>query len=263
MDGAMNETLKVSIDADVATLWLNRPEKKNALTLAMWMALPGVLAEIAADTRAKVLVVRGAGGTFAAGADIGEFETVYATPDSTRAYFDRVSEAMEALAAFDTPTLAHVEGACVGGGLGLALACDLRIAATDAKLALTPGKLGLVYSLPDTRRLVQAVGLSRTKDILFTGRLIQADEALAIGLVDALHSPEALGAAVADKAAQIAAASQWTARRAKRIVQLIADGETADTDLTARWLIEAVEGEDFREGRDAFLGKRTPVFPYR
>ena len=84
MDGAMNETMKVSIDADVATLWLNRPEKKNALTLAMWTALPGVMAEIDADPRAKVLVVRGAGGTFAAGADIGVFETVYATPDSTR-----------------------------------------------------------------------------------------------------------------------------------------------------------------------------------
>ena len=115
----------------------------------------------------------------------------------------------------------------------------------------------------DIAGLGQAVGLSRTKDILFTGRLIQADEALAIGLIDALHAPEALEAAVAEKTAQIAAASQWTARRAKRIVQLIADGETADTDLTARWLIEAVEGEDFREGRDAFLGKRTPVFPHR
>jgi enoyl-CoA hydratase/carnithine racemase len=259
----MTQTLEVLIGADIATLTLNRPHRKNALTLAMWTALPGVLAGIAADARAKVLVVRGAGGTFAAGADIGEFGTVYATPASTRAYFDRVGEAMEALAAFEKPTLAHIEGACVGGGLGLALACDLRIAATDARLALTPGKLGLVYSLPDTRRLVQAVGLSRTKDILFTGRLILADEALAIGLVDALHTPDTLESAVADKARQIAAASQWTARRAKRIVQLIADGETGDTDLTARWLIEAVEGEDFREGRDAFLAKRTPVFPYR
>jgi len=263
MDGVMTETLKVAVEGDVATLTLNRPEKKNALTLAMWTALPGVLARVAADARARVLVVRGAGRTFAAGADIGEFETVYATPDSTRFYFDRVAEAMEALAAFDKPTLARIEGACVGGGLGLALACDLRLAATDATLALTPGKLGLVYSLPDTRRLVQAVGLSRAKDILFTGRLIQADEALAIGLVDALHAPDALEAAVADKAGQIAAASQWTARRAKRIVQLIADGETADTEVTARWLVEAVEGEDFREGRDAFLGKRKPAFPYR
>lgn len=259
----MTETLKVTCESDVTTLWLNRPAKKNALTLAMWTALPGVLAGVVADPRAKALVVRGAGGTFAAGADIGEFETVYTTPESTHAYFERVGEAMEALASFDKPTIAHIEGACVGGGLGLALACDMRIAATDAKLALTPGKLGLVYSLPDTRRLVQAVGLSRAKDILFTGRLIGADEALAIGLVDALHAPEALDAAVADKTAQIAVASQWTARRAKRILQLIADGETADTDITARWLIEAVDGEDFREGRDAFLGKRKPVFPYR
>ncbi len=258
----MTEMLKVTFEADVATLWLNRPEKKNALTLAMWSALPGLLAGIAAEPSAKVLVVRGAGGTFAAGADIGEFETVYATPDSTRAYFDRVGEAMEALASFDKPTVAMIEGACVGGGLGLALACDLRIASTDARLALTPGKLGLVYSLPDTRRLVQAVGLSWAKDILFTGRLIAADEALAIGLVDALHAPGVLEAAVADKTAQIAAASQWTARRAKAIVGLIADGETADTEVTARWLIEAVKGEDFREGRDAFLDKRKPVFPF-
>jgi enoyl-CoA hydratase/carnithine racemase len=259
----MDDTLKVEVAGDVATLTLNRPEKKNALTLAMWTALPGLLARIAADPAAKVLVVRGAGGTFAAGADIGEFETVYATPDSTRAYFDRVGAAMEALATFEKPTVAMIEGACVGGGLGLALCCDLRIAATDAKLALTPGKLGLVYSLPDTRRLVQAVGLSKAKDILFTGRLIEAEEALSIGLVDGLHAPDALEAAVADKTAQIAAASQWTARRAKAIVGLIADGETRDTDETARWLIEAVEGEDFHEGRDAFLGKRKPVFPFR
>jgi enoyl-CoA hydratase/carnithine racemase len=259
----MDDALKVEVAGDVATLTLNRPEKKNALTLAMWTALPGLLADVAANPAAKVLVVRGAGGTFAAGADIGEFETVYATPESTRAYFDRVGEAMEALATFEKPTVAMIEGSCVGGGLGLALACDLRIATSDARLALTPGKLGLVYSLPDTRRLVQAVGLSRTKDILFTGRLIAAAEALAIGLVDALHAPEALEAAVANKTAQIAAASQWTARRAKAIVGLIADGETADTEETARWLIEAVEGEDFREGRDAFLGKRKPVFPFR
>jgi enoyl-CoA hydratase/carnithine racemase len=259
----MDDTLKVEVAGDVATLTLNRPEKKNALTLAMWTALPGLLARIAADPAAKVLVVRGAGGTFAAGADIGEFETVYATPDSTRAYFDRVGAAMEALATFEKPTVAMIEGACVGGGLGLALCCDLRIAATDARLALTPGKLGLVYSLPDTRRLVQAVGLSKAKDILFTGRLIGAEEALSIGLVDGLHTPDALEAAVAEKTGQIAAASQWTARRAKAIVGLIADGGTADTAETARWLIEAVEGGDFREGRDAFLGKRKPVFPFR
>jgi len=263
MDEDMSDSLKVEVADDVATLILNRPEKKNALTLAMWTALPGVLAGIAADRAAKVLVVRGAGGTFAAGADIGEFETVYASPDSSRAYFDRVGEAMQALAEFEKPTLAMIEGACVGGGLGLALACDLRIAATDARLALTPGKLGLVYSLPDTRRLVQAVGLSLAKAILFTGRLIDATEALNIGLVDALHPPDALAAAFTDKTAQIASASQFTARRAKRIVQLVADGETADTELTARWLIEAVEGEDFREGRDAFLAKRKPVFPHR
>lgn len=259
----MDDTLKVSVEDDRATLLLNRPERRNALTLAMWTALPSLLADVAADPRAKVLMVRGAGGTFAAGADIGEFETVYETPESTRHYFDRVAEAMEALAAFDKPTLAVIEGACVGGGLGLALCCDLRMAAQGSRLALTPAKLGLVYSLPDTRRLAQAVGLSRAKDILFTGRLIEAEEALAIGLIDFLVPAGDLETAAARKVDEIARASQWTARKAKRIVQLIADGETADTRDTARWLIEAVEGEDFREGRDAFLAKRPAVFPFR
>lgn len=258
-----DKTLTVSVTDDVATLTLNRPEKRNALTQAMWRALPEAIAAVEADPAVKVLVVTGAGGCFAAGADIAEFEAVYATRDSAAAYAAEIAAAMEALASLSKPSIAAIAGACVGGGLGLALACDLRMAAEDAKLGITPGKLGLMYSLGDTRRLVEAVGASAAKDILLTGRILKAADALSLRLVDAVVAPDALSAAVADKAAAIAAASQWSARRTKAVVRLILDGAVEDTDQTRDWFLDALEGEDFREGRDAFLAKRTPVFPYR
>lgn len=258
-----DQTLTLCVADDVATLTLNRPQKRNALTQAMWRALPEAIAAVEADPAVKVLVVTGAGACFAAGADIAEFETVYATRDSAAAYAAEITAAMEALAALSKPSIAAIAGACVGGGLGLALACDLRIAADDARLGITPGKLGLMYSLGDTRRLVEAVGASAAKDILFTGRILKAGDALSLRLVDAVVAPDDLAAAVADKAAAIATASQWSARRTKAVVRLILDGVTEDTDETRGWFLDALEGEDFREGRDAFLAKRAPVFPYR
>lgn len=257
------DALVLEVADDVALLTLNRPDKRNAMTLAMWRALPGLCRSVAEDTRAKVLVVSGAGEAFAAGADIGEFETVYATRESTAEYFGAVAEAMEALAGLEKPTVARIRGACVGGGLGLALCCDLRIAAQDARLGITPGKLGLTYSLADTKRLVDVVGPSRAKDVLFTGRILDAAEALSIGLVDAVVPVEALGDAVTAKVRQIAEASQWSARTTKAIVRLILNGATTDTPQTSAWLLDAVEGPDFAEGRAAFLEKRRPVFPTR
>jgi enoyl-CoA hydratase/carnithine racemase len=254
-----SDPLVLEIDGEVARLTLNRPEKRNALTRAMWAALPE---RVAAFERsgAKVLVVAGAGETFAAGADIGEFETVYATRESTAEYFARVADGMGALARCPKPTLAEVRGACVGGGLGLALCCDLRIAAADARFAITPARLGLTYGLADTKRLTEVVGPSVAKDMLFTGRRLEAVEALRVGLVNAVVDPEALDAAVAEKAREIADASGWSARTAKAIVARILDGAVADDAETAAWLLDAVEGEDFREGRAAFLEKRTPRF---
>ncbi|MNS98498.1 putative enoyl-CoA hydratase echA8 [compost metagenome] len=120
-----------------------------------------------------------------------------------------------------------------------------------------------MYSVGDTRRLVEAVGASAAKDILFTGLILQAGDALSLRLVDAVVAPDDLAQAVADKAAAIATASQWSARRTKAVVRLILDGVTEDTDETRGWFLDALEGEDFREGRDAFLAKRAPVFPYR
>lgn len=247
-------------EGPAAHLVLNRPDKRNALSAAMWAAIPPLLAEAEADGAARLLIVRGAGGAFAAGADISEFEDVYATAERAEAYSRTIAAALDGLAAFSKPTLAVIEGACVGGGCGLALACDLRFAAQGARFGITPGKLGLVYTLNDTRRLVDAVGFSPAKDILFTGRLLDAEEALDIGLISRLLPREALFEEAAGYAEQVAQASTRSARVTKRIMARIAAGQSEDDDATRKLFLEAFQSTDFKEGYRAFLEKRKPRF---
>ncbi|KSB91551.1 hypothetical protein AS593_06325 [Caulobacter vibrioides] len=252
--------LTLAIDGDVATLAFDRPAKRNAITLAMWRALPEACAAFAVSD-AKVLVVTGRGGHFAAGADISEFEAVYATPESAADYNAAIAAGVAAIAEQEKPVLAAIEGACVGGGLAIALACDLRIAAADARLAITPAKLGLTYSLEDTKRLVDAVGASAARDILFTGRLLSADEAVRLRLVDAVEDD--IPAAVTTKAAEIAAASQRSVRAIKATIRAILGGAVKDDAATRAAFVASVSGPDFIEGRSAFLEKRKPEFPER
>jgi enoyl-CoA hydratase/carnithine racemase len=252
--------INLAIAGPRVTITLNRPDKKNALTMAMWDALPGAIAQAAAAPGVRLIVLTGAGGTFAAGADIGEFETVYATRASALDNHRRIQAAMAAVEDCPVPTLAMVEGACVGGGCGLALACDLRYAAANARLGITPGKLGLAYGVADTRRLVQAVGLSAAKDILFTGRLYDAPSALQIGLIDKSFAPDALASGVDALAADLAAASAYTATTTKTILRLVAAGQRDDSEESRALFADAFEGKDFREGRAAFLEKRKPNF---
>lgn len=243
-----------------AHLVLNRPDKRNALTQDMWAVIPGLLAEAEANDAIRVLVVRGAGGHFAAGADINEFEAVYATRARAETYSKAVAAALDALAAFPKPAIAQIEGACVGAGCGIALACDLRFAASGARFGITPGKLGLVYTLNDTKRLVEAVGVPMAKDILFSARLLEADEALKCGLIDRLVSREALGRHVADYAALIASRSSHSASVSKRMIAMIQSGIDAETDETRQLFLDAFGGDDFAEGYRAFLEKRLPDF---
>lgn len=247
------------IEGRRADLVLNRPDKKNALTLAMWRAIPGLLADAAASPAVRALVVRGEGTAFAAGADIAEFADAYATADAARANQEIMRAAMTALEDFPKPTVALIRGACVGGGCGLALACDLRIAAPDSRLGITPAKLGLVYGVDDTRRLVAAVGASRAKDILFTGRLLDAAEALRIGLVDRVAEDPA--EETARLVADIVAASGFSARATKQIFRMLRDGVRTDTAESAALFASAFGDADFREGFSAFMQKRRPDFP--
>ncbi|MFZ4121940.1 MAG: enoyl-CoA hydratase/isomerase family protein [Caulobacterales bacterium] len=245
---------------DHARLVLNRPAKKNAITLAMWDAIPQLLEEALEMCGVRALVVTGNGRAFAAGADIAEFETVYATPQAAMANQARMQTAMNALENFPLPTLAMIEGACVGGGCGLALSCDLRFAADDARFGITPAKLGLVYGIADTRRLVQAVGLSAAKDILFSGRLLDAQEAQRLRLIDHICAPQDLGDHVAAYIAGLARASSFSARATKQILAQLRDGTVYDNDQSRALFASAFSGSDFREGFAAFTQKRAPNF---
>lgn len=254
------DTITLERAGSRAVLRLNRPDKRNALNLDMWRRMIDLLAEAESDPVVRVLVVTGTGKAFAAGADIDEMKAVFENPGIAKTIAEVTYEAQKALHRFPKPTIAMIRGACVGGGCGIALCCDLRFADTTAKLGITPGKLGLVYSLADTKRLVDTVGPSVAKDILYTGRIIEADEAKALHLIDRLTDADSLESEVDSFVDQICAASQFSAQSTKRIVQMILNGTTDDTEETRALFIDAFAGDDFHEGFSAFTEKRKPDF---
>jgi len=258
----MTAALRLEFDGPVARLLIDRAAKRNAFDQAMWERLPGLAEEAMADVRVRVLVLTSAEpGPFCAGADIGEFSTLSGDPDWRKRNQAAIRRTQVTLARAAKPTVAAVDGDCIGGGCGLALACDLRVASPRARFGITPAKLGLVYPLHDTKLLVDAVGPAQAKRMLFTGGLLDAREAHRIGLVDLLADD--LPAAVAEVTASIAAASPHSQRASKAIIRRILDGATDDDPASSAEFDAAFEGADFREGVSAFLAKRRPSFPDR
>lgn len=248
----------------VTVVELNAPSRKNAINRAMWAAIPEICSIIAGDDGVRAVILRGAVDVgvpvFSAGADIGEFAQVYATAESTAAYNALVRAAQAAVRDLPRPAIAEVAGACVGGGCGLALSCDLRFASDAAVFGVTPARLGIGYSVEDTAALVDKVGPSRAKDILFSGRLLTASEAFAVGLVDRVVAPDALGATTADYAELLAGLSPESIQVAKAVINrlVVPDGGNM-TALRAR-IAATFAGKDFKEGRAAFLERRPPRF---
>ncbi|WP_372620744.1 enoyl-CoA hydratase/isomerase family protein [Falsiroseomonas sp.] len=259
----MSAAVRLLREDAVATLLLDQPAKRNAMTRAMWRAVPALVEQAVADDAVAVLRVDGAGGHFCGGADIGEFAETYAAAGSTAQANAEIAAAVEALARCPKPTLAVIRGACVGGGVALALACDLRFAAADARFAVTPAKLGLIYSQGDTTRLLRAIGAARAKDLLFSARPVGAAEALRIGLVQEVRAPEELDAFVAGRLAPLVAGSRPALRAMKAMVAAIEDGAPPDSATLRTAFDETFAGEDFREGYRAFLEKRPPAFKAR
>ncbi|MYS20723.1 Enoyl-CoA hydratase/carnithine racemase, partial [Streptomyces sp. DvalAA-14] len=203
--------LLVTVQDGAATVTISNPARRNAMTRAMWEALPRLLAPLAADPRVRVLVVTGAGDTFCAGADINDLTG----PAGARDTQDAAVVAGEALAAFPKPTLAVVRGYCVGGGCQLAVACDLRFAARGARFGVTPARLGIVYPAAATRRLTGLTGPSTAKHLLFSAELIDDERALRTGLVDEVLPAGALEARVREYTALLVSRSQLTQVAAK------------------------------------------------
>lgn len=244
-------------DAAVVTLWLDRPAARNAMTAAMWNALAERCSALATDAELRMVVIRGTGRHFCAGADIAGL-----AGDEWSDY-RRINEAAEeAVAALPMPTVAAIRGSCVGGGAQIALACDIRLAESTARFGVTPARLGLVYPATATARLVRTVGVSTAKRLLFTGELLDAAEALRVGLVDELHEGEALDQRLAGLGDAIGRSSMLTQRAAKEMVAAAADG-VIPAALVDRWDREVAASPDRSEGIAAFGEKRPPTFTWR
>ncbi len=259
----MPGSIRLEHKADISEIILDKPQKRNALSLDMWAALSALISECIARNATKVVIIHGGDtGHFAAGADISEFAVAYSTPEDATASGQTIADALMAVETCPKPVIAAIEGACVGGGVSLALACDIRIADMEAQFGITPAKLGLVYPAGDTRRLLQAIGPGKAKDLLFTGRLFGTDEASNIGLVDRVAPASKARLLARTLAADIATNSQWSTRGIKHMISGLQAG-WLDTDGEALALfVDSFAGEDFNEGQTAFLKKRKANFVF-
>lgn len=248
-------TVRLARDGAVAHLLIDRPDKRNAMTLAMWQAIPALVEQAADDHAVRALVIRAAApGPFCAGADLGEILANKDDPAWLAESQAAINRTQRAVARLPLPTIAFIEGDAIGGGCGLAVACDLRVATTAARFAVTPAKLGLVYPLHDVKLLVDLIGPGQAKRLMYTGGIIDAAEALRIGLAEMIaDSPATL-------LEPILTVSPFSIRETKGFIRRVLEGQSEDDDETWSVFAGAFQGADFREGVGAFLARRKGVF---
>jgi enoyl-CoA hydratase/carnithine racemase len=266
----MNDTAVVSVksphmlaEVDGAIGWMtfNKPERRNAVSLDMWEAIPEILQRFASEPAVRVVVLKGAGDkAFVSGADISQFEKARSSEEAN-AYYDHVYDrASKALAEFGKPTIAMIRGFCIGGGLAIAIGCDIRIATEDAKFGIPAARLGVGYDAKGVKKLMELVGPSHTKEIFFTARHFTAAEAQSMGLVNRVVSKGELEEYTRAYCATIAENAPRTMNTLKRTVAEISRGHDADWALCDRLVKECFGSEDYIEGRRAFMEKRRPAF---
>jgi enoyl-CoA hydratase len=246
----------------VGYLIFNNPERHNAVSLDMWKAGQQILDDFAADHGIRVVVVTGAGGkAFVSGADISKFDDERATQEAVRTYNATTEKFYSGLHQFAKPTIAMIRGYCIGGGVGLAVACDIRIASENSKYAVPAAKLGLGYDSPGLRRLIDVVGPSFAKEIFFTARQFDVEEARQMGLVNRVVPDAELDAYVKNYGETIAANAPLTVNSIKFIVgELVKDESKRDLKRASELVAQCFASKDYVEGRTAFMEKRKPVF---
>jgi enoyl-CoA hydratase/carnithine racemase len=246
----------------IGSLVFNHPEKRNALSPDMALAAADAIEDFARDASVRVIVLSGAGDkAFVSGGDISRFESERATPEQMAEYSRKSARFRSTLLGVGKPTLAMIRGYCLGGGLAVALNCDLRFCAEDSQFGIPAARLGIGYGAERLTQLVQLVGPSVAKDILFSGRRLNAAEALRVGLVNQVMPASELEDFVNKYAATLAANAPLSIIASKRVIdEIVKDRQDRDNALCERVIGECFASQDYIEGRRAFMEKRKPVF---
>ena len=249
-------------EGSVGHMIFNNPEKHNAVSLDMWDAADAILDDFENDEGVRVVVLSGAGGkSFVSGADISKFEKERGSEEAVRHYNDRIKLVYDRMHAFPKPTIAMINGYCIGGGLNLAAACDLRFCSAKSKFAMPAARLALGYPYPAIKRLMDAIGPAAAKHLMFSAQRIDAEDAYRLGLVQKILAEDELEAFVADYAGKIAANAPLTVKTMKLISnEVLKDSDARDLDMCDRLVSECFASEDYKEGRRAFMEKRDPEF---
>jgi enoyl-CoA hydratase len=249
----------------VGIMTFNNPERLNAVSMDMWEGVVEILEDFRNDNAIRVVVLKGAGHkAFVSGADISKFENERASQDAIEKYAIAVDQAYDGIHSFPKPTIAMINGYCIGGGLGIAVSCDLRICADNARFAVPAAKLGLGYGYAHIRKLSNIVGPSFTKEIFFTARQFNATEAREMGLVNRVVPVSMLQAYVDDYAKTIGGNAPLTVAQVKHTVgEIVKDPADRDIEKCAAMVKACFDSADYAEGRKAFMEKRKPVFKAR
>jgi enoyl-CoA hydratase len=255
------ERVKTWLEGPVLHLRFNNPAKHNALSVDMWEAVPPLLERAQKDDNVRMVVLSGEGGkAFVSGADISQFEDMRAAKEAVTRYEAMAEAALQGIYEFAKPTLACISGYCIGGGVNVAICCDLRIATSNSVFSIPATRLGLGYRYSAMKNLTDLVGPGCAKDIFFTARRLDAAEALRIGLVNRVAEPDGLDALLAEYTGAITTGAPLTIRAGKRIIRDVLKADGADMDLARKLILDCFESEDYAEGRKAFMEKRKPVF---
>ncbi|MDZ8162038.1 enoyl-CoA hydratase/isomerase family protein [Microbacterium aquimaris] len=250
-------SIDLRIDATDRVAWivLNNPARANAISASMWTSLAETVTSLRDRGDVQTLCIVGDGAHFSSGAEISELHRVLFSGENL------IPAATDALEAFPKPTIAIIRGNCIGGGWELASACDLRIAATSANIAITPARLGVVYPATGVRRLVEIVGRPRARQLLYTGRHLPAPEAAAYGLLSDVVDDDELDAVVARLLATLRSRSQLSIMAAKDLIASADDPRTA-AERHATWNELSATSGEVAEGQQAFFEQRAPRFPW-
>ena len=258
----MTDKIITEKSGDIARIIFNQPEKRNAVSLEMWEAVEAALDAFEVDPEVRILILSGAGGkAFVSGADISKFESERASEEGVARYNATTKRVYDKLEAFPKPTIAQINGFCIGGGVALSLSCDMRICGKGSQFAVPAAKLGLGYGFPGINRLVNVVGPSFAKEIFFTARRFDAEESRILGLVNRVVEDDEVAQVAEETAKMIAANAPMTVASVKFIVgETLKDESKRDEDECARRVKACFDSQDYVEGRRAFLEKRKPQF---